>query len=270
VSLRRRVAASPLAPLFAWPVRVRALLSEHVRLARLGWRWLRTSRETTNYNYDLTALSREHLAWFVASACDVKVADVRALFEELEADAALRAHVREATLASPYRRVSDPSPLYGRRLAWYAFVRLLRPSLVVETGTEKGLGTVVLAAALLRNGSGRLVTIDPVPDAGWLVSGPYAPVVTRRTGLAADVLRDLGETVDLFVHDVHHTASEEADEYAAVLPWLAPGAAIVNDNAGAHDALPRLAEERGWRYVHFHEQPAGHWYAGSDLAVARP
>ena len=30
-------------------------------------RWLVTSREHHNYTYDLTALNRDHLAWFVAA-----------------------------------------------------------------------------------------------------------------------------------------------------------------------------------------------------------
>jgi len=270
MSIRRRVAASPLAPIAAAPVRVMAVLRQQWALLRATLRWLMTSRETTNYNYEITALNREHLAWWVSEVTGEPVGRIRELFAEFETDERLRAHVRARTAESPYRRISDPEPAYGRRVAWYALVRLLRPSVVVETGTDKGLGTCVLAAALLRNGAGRLVTIDVVPDSGWLVGGEYANVTEHRVGPAASVLAEMTETVDLFVHDVHHTADEERAEYDALAPLLSDGAVIVNDNAHSYDVLPLWSEATGRRYVHFHEHPANHWYPGSGLGAAVP
>ncbi len=268
MTLRRRIAASPLAPVAAVPLRLKAVLHELAVVSRAGWRWLRRSRETTNFNYDIDPLNREHLAWWVADVTGADVARVREVFAELDADEALRAHVRSRTAASPYRRVSDPEPSYGRRLAWYALVRLLQPRLGVETGTDKGLGTCVVAAGVLRNGTGRVVTIDVVEDAGWLVTDAYASVTTRMTGPAADVLRGLADEVDLFVHDVHHTADEERDEYVAIAPRLTDRAVVVNDNAHSFDVLPRWCEETGRRYVHFQEMPAERWYPGSGMGAA--
>ena len=74
-------------------------------------------------------------------------------------------------------------------MGWYALVRALKPAHVVETGTDKGLGTVVLAAALRRNNRGQVTTIDTNPDSGYLIQGVYQPFVNRRMGDSLSVPR---------------------------------------------------------------------------------
>ncbi len=62
---------------------------------------------------------------------------------------------------------------FGRRYAWYAIARELKPAVVVETGIKDGLGSVLLLRALQRNAAegspGRLISFDLYPDKGWLV-----------------------------------------------------------------------------------------------------
>jgi predicted O-methyltransferase YrrM len=153
-------------------------------------------------------------------------------------------------------------------LGWYAIVRAMRPEHVIETGTDKGLGAVVLAAALLRNGTGRLTTIDLNPEAGYLVSGQWATVTAHITGDTVEVLERLTRPVDMFIHDSLHTVAHEALEYALVEPHLAPGALVLSDNAHNHPTLMEWAEGRGWTYEFFHEATADHWYEGDGIGVA--
>src|SRR5690606_28957548 len=123
-----------------------------------------TSREHTNYTYDLSDLNRTYLAWFVANVAGIDVAEARGYLDEVFEDRELARHVIDATMASARRGLADPVARIGRRAGWYALVRATRPRHIVETGTDKGLGAVVLAAALLRNGTGRLTTIDINPS----------------------------------------------------------------------------------------------------------
>lgn len=44
----------------------------------------------------------------------------------------------------------------------YGLVRMLKPKLVVETGTYKGHATISLAHACFTNGFGRVITCDPL------------------------------------------------------------------------------------------------------------
>jgi hypothetical protein len=268
VAIRRRLAASRAARLAALPVRLRRVVGHNARVLRQSARWLLLSREHTNFTYNLTTLNQEQLAWFVSTVAGVDVGQARGYLAELERDEDLRAHVARGTAASARRGIADPEARYGRRGGWYALVRALRPSWVVETGTDKGLGSCVLAAALLRNGSGRLLTIDVNPESGYLLSGPYRTVTDVRIGDSLDVLRGLDHEVDFFLHDSDHTASYERAELQAVAPHLSPHAVVLSDNCEVTDELARWAERTGRQFHYFAEQPADHWFPGGGIGIA--
>jgi Methyltransferase domain len=226
------------------------------------------SREHTNFTYDLTALNSEHLAWWVADVAGVPVAEARGYMGEVEQDGDLTRHVQAATQASERRGLADREVRLHKRIGWYALVRALRPVHVVETGTDKGLGSVVLAAALLRNGSGKLTTLDINSDAGYLISGDYATVTDLRIGDSLDALTGTEEPVDFFLHDSLHTREHEFAEYEAVTPRLTERAVVLSDNAHVTDALPNWAERTGRRFTYFQERPDHHWYPGGGIGLA--
>lgn len=193
--------------------------------------------------------------------------EIRADLDEIERDEALRSHIRSATQSSDLRHLADLEPRYGRRIGWYAFVRALRPEHVVETGTDKGLGSCVLAAALLANGSGRLTTIDINDSSGYLITGAYAEVTDRVINDALRVLPNL-HNVGLFLHDSDHTQDHEENEFKAVSPGLAPGGFVLSDNSHCSERLPKWAEDTGRHFAFFREDPAKHWYPGGGIGAA--
>ncbi len=267
--LRRRVASSRIAPVAALPVRIATVARHDAAVLRQSGRWLVRSCEHTNFTYDLTPLNRGHLAWFVANAADVSVEDARGYMAEIEDDHDLVEHIAEATAASDRRRLADRRVRLHKRVGWYALIRALKPEHVVETGTDKGLGSVVLAAALLRNGSGRLTTLDVNPDAGYLIADHYATVTDLRLGDSLVELRSLDHPVDFFLHDSLHTREHEAAEYEAVAGRLTEQAVVLSDNAHVTDALPAWAEATGRRFTYFQERPQGHWYPGGGIGLAQ-
>ncbi len=260
---------SPLAPVAAFPFRFAATARAALRQIGAGGRWLVTSRENTNYTYDLTPRNREHLAWFVANVAGVGVAEARGYLTEIETDTALAEHVARLTRESPRRWLADTHARFGRRVGWYALVRALNPAVVVETGTDKGLGTLVLAAAILKNGSGRLTTIDINPASGYLLSGPYATVTDRIIGDGVATLKTLKD-VDFFIHDSDHSAAYEAEEFEAIEPRLSKKALVLSDNSHSSDSLPVWAEKNGRRFTFFDEEPAHHWYPGAGIGASLP
>ncbi|MEN3356154.1 MAG: hypothetical protein V7637_136 [Mycobacteriales bacterium] len=268
VRVRRRVASSRLAPVAALPVRLTQVARHDARVLRLSARWLVASREHTNLTYDLTELNLDQLAWFVASAAGLPIARARGYLRELEQDDDLRRHVDHRTAASTRRGIADRKVRYGRRLGWYALARALRPGHVVETGTDKGLGSCVLAAALLRNGAGQLTTIDTNPQAGYLVTGRYREVTDLRIGSSLAVLPQLTTPVDMFLHDSDHAPEYERAELRAVAERLAAGAIVMSDNADVTDELARWAEATGRRFLYFAERPADHWFPGGGIGIA--
>jgi hypothetical protein len=229
--------------------------------------WLVHSRETTNFTYDLDSLNRDQLCWFISAATGARIAQVRAWVKELEDDNDLAGHLTRRLASNPRRRICATEPHWARRYGWYAIIRATQPDHVVETGTHLGLGSCAIAAALLRNGHGRLTTIDVDPGAGYLIGKPWSNVIDRCTGNSVDVLAKLSE-VDVFLHDSLHTYDYETKELTAVEPNLRADAIVLSDNSHDSAALSDWAERSGRHYLFFKEQPIGHWWPGDGIGIA--
>jgi len=268
-SIRRRLAASPMARAAALPLRTMAVARYDTRVVGRSLSWLVHSRETTNYTYDLDPLNLDQLCWFVATVTGAGIGPVREWAAELEHDQALIGHLTSRLSSNPRHRICAQEPHWARRVGWYSIIRATQPDLVVETGTHLGLGSCVIAAALIRNGRGRLTTIDTDPAAGHLIGEPYASVIDRRTGSSVDELAGLRD-VDIFLHDSLHTYEYESSELKAVEPNLAPSAIVLSDNAHDSAALSDWAERTGHHYLFFKESPLDHWWPGDGIGAAWP
>jgi hypothetical protein len=265
VTLRAKIAAGRAARVAALPIRAATVARHDARVLADSVRWLALSREHTNFTYDLDARNVEHLAWFVAAIAEAPVDVIRRYIAELEADDSLREHLEKQAVTSPRRGLTDRRVRYGRRAGWYALVRARRPEHVVETGTDKGLGACVLAAAVMKNAHGRVTTIDTNEAAGSLLGGSYADAVDFRMGDSVALLPNL-DPVDLFIHDSLHTAEHEAAELEAIP--LTPDALALSDNAHVTDVLAGWAERTGRRFLYFQERPRRHWYPGAGIGAA--
>jgi len=251
--------------------------------ARIGWwyfreplgrlvKWLFVSKEITNFTYDLDDANKRYLAALVADTTGECLDVVRGYMDELESDTKLRAHLERATKQSELSFIADSEIRYARRLGWYAFVRTLKPRVVVETGVDKGLGACVLTAALRRNGieghPGRYYGTDINPRAGYLLSDEYSNYGRILYGDSIETLKSLDESIDLFINDSDHSADYEAAEYKIVAGKLSERAVILGDNAHVTDKLLEFSIATGRRFVFFHERPREHWYPGAGIGIS--
>lgn len=240
--------------------------------AKLVGPWLRNSRETTNFTYDLTADNLDYLADLLHHLTRVDVETIKGYFSELQQDKDLANHIRRKTEASGKAHVADQQIRYGKRVGWYAFVRLLKPKVVIETGIDKGMGAVVLCSALLRNKAegheGRYYGTDINPQAGYLLTEPYSEVGKVLYGDSIESLNAFSEPIDLFINDSDHSAAYEGQEYVTIKDKLAPGAVILGDNAHVTDELMKFARANNRDFLFFGEKPKDHWYPGGGIGVA--
>ena len=240
-----------------------------------GWlliRWLVLSKEHTNYTYHLTGLNVRNLEHFISVSLGTNHQRVGEYMDEILRDTELSKYVSDRVLASKHRFEADLEARYGRRIGWYAIVRILKPRVVVETGTDKGLGSCVLACALLRNDRegfpGKLYTIDVDSTAGWLVAEPYERVVELIFNDSHSVLKDFGQPIDLFIHDSFHDYAHESKEYALIGSKLADGAVVISDNAHAGSALMDFSENNAFDFYFWSERPDEHFYPGGGIGLA--
>lgn len=254
------------------PIRLRTALSYYWRpLASIG-HWLFASREHTNFTYHLSDLNRRYLAHFLGKVCG-KLPEVMAgyLREALE-DKALREHIVRLKRASARSYLADDEPRYGRRIGWYAIVRATRPAVIIETGVDKGLGSCLLTAALMRNSEegypGTYYGTDINPKAGYLLQAPYNKFGQILYGDSIESLKKLDLTIDMFVNDSDHSVDYEMREFETVAPKLSPQAIIIGDNSRFSDKLINFSERTNRDFLFFQEQPESHWYPGEGIGVA--
>jgi len=192
---------------------------------------------------------------------------------EIEEDENVRRHVLQRVKNGPKRRASDETCAFGRRVGWYAFVRMLKPRVVVETGVDKGLGSVVLCAALMRNQAegfpGQYFGTDINPDAGFLLAEPYNRVGKILYGDSIQSLQSI-LSIDLFVNDSDHSAQYERQEYETIASKLSPGGLILGDNCHCNDVLANFSAGCGRQFVFFREEPQDHWYPGGGIGISFP
>lgn len=254
---------------FAFPGRAKSVFRFDLKLLTTSARWLLKSREYTNFTYDLSPRNLKHLAHWVAAVTDASPLDCEKYILEVLTDKNLNRHVLEATLNSKRAGTADREIRIGRRAGWYAIIRTVKPLHVVETGTDKGLGSIVIAAALLQNGTGKLTTIDINPSSGYLANmGKYASVCNFEIGDSLSILARITSPIDIFIHDSDHSPAHEAREYAMVENLLSEKAIVISDNAHATDELMNWSARRTWDFAFFAEIPLAHWYPGGGIGVA--
>jgi predicted O-methyltransferase YrrM len=163
-------------------------------------------------------------------------------------------------------------PRYGRRLGWYALVRATRPRVVVETGVDRGLGTAVIAAALMRNAKegypGLVHATDILPTCGHLFAEPYKSYGRILLGDSVELLKQFAEPVDIFLHDSDHRPEYEWAEFMAIEPRLHAASIVMSDNSQQSSKMFEFAQRIGKSFLYFQDQPKGHWWPGDGIGAA--
>jgi len=270
--MRQYVRSSWLGRAVLMPWRLKNALTTTLPPVAQSFSWTLRSREHYNYSYDLQPLNLEYLAAFIGVVTGQPMKVARNYIREIDTDQALKDHVVRLNRSHKERFVADAEARFGRRMGWYALIRAHRPRLVIETGVDKGLGSCVIAAALLRNAGegapGRLLALDINPDAGYLLTKPYSEAGQMVYGDSLASIGALNEEVDFFIHDSDHSAEHEAKELRAVEPKLSDRALVLSDNADCTGELIKFAERTGRQFLFFAEKPKNHWWPGDGIGVA--
>ena len=163
-------------------------------------------------------------------------------------------------------------PAWGRFL--FGLVRALRPTRVLELGTNLGVGAAHLAGALALTEAeggpaGRLVTLEGAPALAALAADHLGGLghAVGEDGRVRIVVGPFAETLpevaaeagpfDLVFVDGHHEAEAALAYLAVVEPHLAPGALVVLD-----DVEPGQPVRRAWRRARSDRPGTPAFYAG--------
>jgi hypothetical protein len=252
-----------------WISKVRALSSAGAPL-RTNLSYVLIDPEPHNFTYDLA--NEDALAAWVEAVSGADAGEIQRVLGEARDDGVLRDRLGAATRRHWWW--SKAAPPFGKRLGWYALVRLIRPAAVIEAGVHDGLGSLILLRALERNAEegadGRLTSFDVNPAAGWLAgSDPRWELRIQATRDGLEGVLAVSPPVGIFIHDSLHTYDNELWELRTVAPHLAPGGILISDNVHATPALAETCAEFGLAFSEFVERPAGHFYPGGAMGAGR-
>ena len=264
---RTRILRSRFLRIYVFPYRV-LIISRHLsRATSRSLKWLIGSSEFTNFSYDVTSLNEDQMIWYVSAITGASFDDISGYFEELHSNKDLPLRIEKFCRSS--RRGSEIDKLFlrNKRAAWYAFVRVLQPKLVVETGTDKGLGALIIAEALKKNGAGQLVTIDYDPTSGSLLEESDGVYLTHLKGNSLELLKTL-DKIDLFIHECYHSPDHELGEYNTVARSLSENALVISGYSYTTNVLSNWSKLNNRKFLYFSETSQNHWYRGAGIGAS--
>ncbi|MCK5135628.1 MAG: class I SAM-dependent methyltransferase [Bacteroidales bacterium] len=235
-------------------------------------KWGFSSKEDTNFTYHLTQDNIKYLAHTIAVVTNMDYSEIIKYIEELQSDEILKETILTAIDNSTEKKFADKEVRFGRRIGWYAFARAIKPKIIIETGVDKGLGSVVLCAALLRNKKegfkGKYYGTDINPKAGYFLSGKYKKTGEILYGDSIKSLSKFSEKIDLFINDSDHSSEYEYQEYLTIKPLITDNSIILGDNSHCTSKLADFSHETDRNFIYFQETPLNHWYPGAGIGIS--
>ena len=235
-------------------------------------KWGIKSKEDTNFTYKITEENRMYLALTISLVTKKDYEEIHNYINEAINDVSLKNQIVSQIESSPLGKFSDKDVQFGRRLGWYAFARALKPKIIVETGIDKGLGSILLCSALLRNKEegydGRYYGTDINPEAGYLLTGKYKEAGEIVYGDSIKSLSVFKNNIDLFINDSDHSDEYEYNEYMTIKPLLTDKTIILGDNSHCTNKLALFSLEMNRKFLVFKEEPLDHWYTGAGIGIS--
>lgn len=206
----------------------------------------------------------------ISLICDVDVQLVEGHISEISENIELKLHIEDSWKKDS--SMSDAIVGFGRRVGWYAFIRLLKPRIVIETGIHQGVGACLITSALKRNQEegfpGKYYGTDIDLRAGQLFIEEYAKFGEILFGDSIKSLETLNEKIDIFINDSDHSSEYEYREYLTISTKLNWGSLILGDNSHSTDSLRRFSHFSKRKFVFFREEPENHWYPGAGIGIS--
>ena len=234
-----------------------------------AWAW--GDNELSNFYYDLTDINKEYLADLISLVTGKSTEEISGYFSELLNDEDLYRHLKNSLKNIP-EYGKEIKFAYGRRIGWYAFVRILKPKLIIETGVDHGVGSCVLTNALLRNKQegyyGNYLGTDNNIKAGKLLVEPYSSIGKILYGDSIQSLMKIKDPIDIFINDSDHSSEYEFQEYLTIEKRISNNSIILGDNSHFTNSLSKFSKRTNRNFIFFKENPKKHWYPGAGIGIS--
>lgn len=238
--------------------------------AKISLKWLVSTNSNTNFDYEISLMSQKYGLNQISRIFQVPFVEVLKFANELEEDLELQSFLIHQIDASPIFGILPSKVIWGRRIFWYVIVRILEPDIVVETGTDKGLGSAVIGRALSKNGKGKIISVDLRPPRGFVMpDDKFGLPIEFVTENSIEYLRKSTSKIDIFLHDSNHEYEYEYAELSEAYEFLSERGLLLSDNSNQTTALFDFALSHGMSFENLRNSPTQYPFEEISLGIAR-
>lgn len=129
----------------------------------------------------------------------------------------------------------------------YVLCKILKPSMIVETGVAYGLSTMYILQALYENKNGLLCSVDSIfrPWESEQMIGSAVPPYLHSNwnlvlGTSSKKLKKLLISIgpiDIFFHDSLHTSKNMTFEFETAWPYIKENGFLISDDISSNNAF---------------------------------
>src|SRR6266849_8427001 len=105
--VKRFLVQTPAGGILLMPLRFATALGHYLPKLKYILNWTFSSRETTNFTYEITAKNQEYLAHTISVVTGVPYSTAAGYLREIQEDENVKRHVIERIRGGPKRRASD-------------------------------------------------------------------------------------------------------------------------------------------------------------------
>ena len=233
-------------------------------------KWSFQHTEFSNYYYSITSRNLKHINSVISMLTRIEYNQVSSYSDEILNNTYLKQHFN--SFCENHKNMRHSTLEIGRRVLWYTLIRATKPRLVVETGVSHGVGSCVIAQALIQNKldgfPGFAIGTEIEPNGGSLIVSPWSETYTVEYGDSLNTLNNLNQTVDIFISDSDHDSVYEYKEYQTIFEKMSENGIMLGDNAHATDSLLNFSIQNKRSFVFITEKPLNHWYPGGGVGIS--
>jgi predicted O-methyltransferase YrrM len=147
-------------------------------------------------------------------------------------------------------KTAGPITRYGIDVI-YSLIRKTKPRIIIETGISYGFSTAVILFALLKNNDeSKLISIEKnvMYYTGSFVQDYLKKNWCVKFGKSYDILPDITDDIDIFLHDSLHTYDNMYFEYTWALNRLKENGFIISDDIGHNNSFFDFTNNNNLKY----------------------
>ena len=164
--------------------------------------------------------------------------------------------------------------ILGRRIIWYLLIRIIKPSIVIESGVFQGIGAALLCYAIYKNKKDsnkiqmKYIGLDIKLKVDYLNINAHDNIEAIFHQIdSLEFLKNFNDKGKIiYISDAKHETEFEKKEFELIQKNFLPGSLIISDNGS--EALSEFSIQKEKKLICFTEDVEDHWYPGAKCCVS--